>query len=614
MRIIDGVFNYVKMSADIISSLYWFRKGEEHSEPPVIDQFVHSVDEFSSQYGSDISVSYTAFNLRGPPSNFPDYGDYPQAYVMRTYGKWWEEAPSAQIEYMPQNSRSVASQDFIEVSFEKDVYPLEVSLFETYNPGALVRIWAFSESKWYLLWEGEPGYAGDRPRIFTPTIRQIGVLTRTLRLEFNHSLLPYYTELDAVLLKGREKDERVKKNFTYYCSFNEKTAGKGKILDKIIASKLHQAVGSISLLDDNDANKTELGDFEKLPNEAILCIFKYLDIQSLCRCVQVNKHMQRLASDCVLYRSMDFRPYWHCLQSQVLSTFSMRCKNVQKLDLSWCGGHDMVSPQAVINFLLEFGSTMTHLRMNCCHFVNNAVLKCIVRSCPNLQELCLRSVLGCTEWKCLSFLKNLKRLDFYRTEITGAAVAAIVRANPGLLHLNVGSCKMISSMDEVAIALGNNCPGLISVDFWKSYSLTPQGIKALGNCKHLQELDVGWCLQIGSSGEWLQSLHGEELRKLFLGALRGISDRDIRALLPRLTRLVQLDLLGVRSVSPDIIESILFKCHELRLLDLSFCDQIYEYEVSIWRSIYPHVTIQRSFQSPNMNSGPDQFFFPPNYD
>lgn len=65
-----------------------------------------------------------------------------------------------------------------EVSFEIEVYPLEVSVFETYNPGALVRIWALNSSCWYLLWEGEPEYVGDMPRIFNPPIRKINVLTK----------------------------------------------------------------------------------------------------------------------------------------------------------------------------------------------------------------------------------------------------------------------------------------------------------------------------------------------------------------------------------------------------------------------------------------------------
>lgn len=52
-------------------------------------------------------------------------------------------------------------------------------------------------------------------------------------------------------------------------------------------------------------------------DETILSVMKYLDMQSLCRCAQVNKHFSRLASDAILYRSIDLRPYWHCVRSEV---------------------------------------------------------------------------------------------------------------------------------------------------------------------------------------------------------------------------------------------------------------------------------------------------------
>ncbi|XP_030040912.1 F-box/LRR-repeat protein 4 isoform X2 [Manduca sexta] len=611
----------MQSASDMISSLFWFKDDEEvdeDSDQLILEQFVQNVEDFSSQYGSEISVSYTAFNLRGPPSNFPDYGDYPQAFVMRTYGTWWDEAPSAQEDYMPQNTSAISSQDFV-VSFERAVYPLEVSIFETYNPGALVRIWARGPASWMLLWEGEPEYVGDRPRIFSPPIRQLNVPTRILRLEFNHRLLPYYTELDAVLLKGIQPPNivKLKNNIVYSSIFYTKTqpvVEKGQLLNKIIASNLHEAiVPQLNAPKKNAQIDTgpPLGDFQRLPDETILSVMKYLDMQSLCRCAQVNRHFNRLASDAILYRNIDLRPYWHCVQSQVLVTLSMRCKYLQKLDLSWCGSHCMIQSNYVVNFLKDSGAELTHLRLNCCKFVDNAVLRAIVDTSTYLQELCLRSVVGCTDWMCLSTLRRLKRLDLYRTDITTAAAVNIVRSNPGLQHLNVGSCKMISSMDEVAIALGANCPNLISVDFWKSYSLTPNGIRALGNCKQLQELDVGWCLQAGGSGEWLSWLCGGELRKLFLGALRGVCDRDLRALLPRATRLAQLDLLGVRAVTPDICDAILAECRELRLLDVSFCDQIQESQVLEWREQYPHVSIKRSFQSANLNTAPNPLFLAP---
>lgn len=48
-------------------------------------QFSSKVTDFSSQYGSDISISYTASNLTGKPSKFPSYGDFPQSYVMVSF-------------------------------------------------------------------------------------------------------------------------------------------------------------------------------------------------------------------------------------------------------------------------------------------------------------------------------------------------------------------------------------------------------------------------------------------------------------------------------------------------------------------------------------------------
>ncbi|KAM3965356.1 F box and leucine-rich-repeat gene 4 isoform 2-T2 [Aphomia sociella] len=612
----------MQCASEMMSSIMWFGDDDgsdtADSEQKIIEQFVQDVEDFSSQYGSEISVSYTAFNLRGPPSNYPDYGDYPQAFVMRTYGTWWNEAPSATKNYMPQNNNTYTSQDYV-VSFKEAVYPLDVSVFETYNPGALVRIWALgvATSTWYILWQGEPCYAGDRPRIFSPCINTINEATRILRLEFNHKLLPYYTELDAILLKGIQcSNVEVPKSFAPL-SISENTIlfEKGQIFNKVISSNLHEIIvppRSASLLTSKEIDKdTVLGDFQRLPNETILYVMKFLDIQSLCRCAQVNRHFNKLASDTILYRQIDLRPYWYCVQSQVLKTLSNRCYLLQKLDLSWCGSHQTIHPSSVVSFLKNSGAELTHLRMNCCKFVNDMVLRAIVTISSSLQELCLRSVIGCSDWSILAFLKKLRRLDLYRTNITTRALVTIITSNPGLEHLNVGSCKMISSMDEVAIALGNHCPHLISVDFWRSFSLTPNGIRALGNCKILQELDVGWCLQAGASGEWLGWLSTTALRKLFLGALRGISDRDLRALLPRMSRLQQLDLLGVRAVTPDICDAILDECRDLRLLDVSFCDQIPDSQVAKWREQYPRVRIKRSYQTENVNTAPNALFLAP---
>ena len=49
-------------------------KSEEGGQILLIEQYAERVLDFSSQYGSDDSYSYTAFNCLGTPSKFPAYG------------------------------------------------------------------------------------------------------------------------------------------------------------------------------------------------------------------------------------------------------------------------------------------------------------------------------------------------------------------------------------------------------------------------------------------------------------------------------------------------------------------------------------------------------------
>lgn len=75
----------MQSASNVITSLFWSKEPVdkvEDEKQTILEQYVQSVDDFSSQYGSEISISYTALNLRGGPANFPAYGDYPQTFVM----------------------------------------------------------------------------------------------------------------------------------------------------------------------------------------------------------------------------------------------------------------------------------------------------------------------------------------------------------------------------------------------------------------------------------------------------------------------------------------------------------------------------------------------------
>lgn len=64
------------------NTMNYFHSPEDNESCSVIEQYAADVRSFSSQYGSEISISYTAYNICGKPSKFPAYGDFPQTFVM----------------------------------------------------------------------------------------------------------------------------------------------------------------------------------------------------------------------------------------------------------------------------------------------------------------------------------------------------------------------------------------------------------------------------------------------------------------------------------------------------------------------------------------------------
>lgn len=125
----------------------------------------------------------------------------------RTYGTWWSlDSPSSQPEFSLKDITDIPFQDFIVVSFQEFVLPTSLTVFETYNPGALVRIYAYSNHNWIQLWQQTPAPVEKKSREYILNFKNISVPTKILRLEFNHSLLDYFTAIDAVLLTGIKCD------------------------------------------------------------------------------------------------------------------------------------------------------------------------------------------------------------------------------------------------------------------------------------------------------------------------------------------------------------------------------------------------------------------------
>ncbi|KAJ8411510.1 hypothetical protein AAFF_G00163180 [Aldrovandia affinis] len=560
-----------------------------------VEQYAKEVLDFSSHYGSENSMSYTMWNLAGVPNVFPSSGDFTQTAVFRVYGAWWEQCAST-----PQPFRRTApsfhSQDYIELAFEEPVYPTAVEVLETYHPGAIVQILAcslnpFSQNppadvRWEVLWAGDPSKAlTPQARQFSPSIKQINFATNLIRLEVNSSLLEYYTELDAVILRGVKQRPILslyKMPMIDICDLSD--------------SEEEREVAEAS----NAKSSTGNGYFDKLPYELIQLIVSHLTLPDLCRLAQSCKLLQQHCCDPLQYIQLSLQPYWAHLTDASLGHLQNRCTLIQRFSLSWTGNRGAVTATGFCSFVKACGAGLVCLELACCHFLTEGCLEVIAQSCPALQELNLSSCdrLHPQAFGHIAQMKALRRLVLYRTKIEQTALLSILTFCTQLQHLNLGSCVMIEDYDVVASMLGVRCRLLRSLDLWRCRNLTERGVTELAaGCRLLEELDLGWCSTLqSSSGCFLQLARGlPRLRKLFLTANRTVCDSDIEELAAHCPALQHLDILGTRMVSAVSLRKLLRSCSKLLLLDVSFCSQIDARTVQELSALFPAVAIKKSF-------------------
>ncbi|XP_035674239.1 F-box/LRR-repeat protein 4-like [Branchiostoma floridae] len=577
---------------------------EEDVKAGYVHQHAIEVVDFSSQYGYDGSMSYVASNLAGPPNVFPGYGDFTQACVFRTYGPWWKSCPSAR---KPINRAPITfrSQDYIELLFEERVYPSRIDIFETYNPGSVVKILACNTSpkdfeeldppedvEWATLWAGQPESLPARPREFSPPLNPCPFATNLIRLEVNQKLLEYYTELDAVKLYGILECKELQNSSDHPSRHLYPDPG---------ISATEKMLRDLMLVDKKSAPGNN-GYFDILPSEVIQLILSYLDMPSLCSAALSCSFLMHHCYDPLQYTDLDLQPYWSQVDDYVLKCLQIRCSHLQQLSLSWCGRYDMIKGRTFNEFLEHCGSELTCLRLACSRFLYADCLRAVGVSCPLLQELDLSSCtyLHDTAFQQVANFTSLRRLNLYRTSVVGSTVRSIIRNNPGLEYLNLGGCKSCDGMDDVAIDLAQHCPQLKAVDFWRCRSLTNIGLRALASgCSLLLELDLGWCPELRSNTgcfvSLAQSCH--LLKKLFVTANRTVSDNDLFALAKHCRDLEQLDILGTRMVSPDGALAVLNSCKKLSFFDISFCSQLDFAMVYKWKMAFPDVALRKSFQN-----------------
>ena len=579
--------------------------------------YADQVIDFSSQYQADFSGnSYRVKNAAGLPTQYPEYGSSPDAAVFRTYGPWWKQAPSGQHEIGKKNPRFNA-EDFIDLYYTKALYPTEVIIYETFSPGAVVRVLACDKSlfdgkksespcRWEILWEGENHSACHEARKFVCQSKKIGFKTCYIRVEFNSTLCGHYTEVDAVSLSGYDSLPDSEEKLTQF----KHTPLFGKELiygseEKLIHQLDHFSVLGKKLVYGREATEEEIensGLFKLVPAEILLHLLSYLDLTVFALLSRSCKYFWKLCGDPSFYKSLNLKSYWPNVTDATFMALQQRCSMLEELDLSWCGPLGMVTADAFYRFLSQLDGNLKVLRLAACNFLDLDSLSVITEHCRNLIELDLQScfVDNCyaeVVFPLLSSLSELTRLNLARIQIGDKFLIPIFNSCTKLQHINLGGNRSIKCLNDVLEAITNSCPELRSLDLWRMRNvLEATGLLLLRRCRNLEELDFGWCTLINNN-DCLQEVakHCKNLKKVFLAACREVTSQDVIAF-SNCPLMEQIDLWGSGQISKNSIDILLERCEKLTLVDLTDCPKIRREHVIEWQTKYPNVYIKkRSF-------------------
>jgi len=573
----------------------------------IVEQYANQVLDFSSQYGSDTSFSYTAANCLGKASKFPKYGDFSSTFVMRDYGPWTNHPKDLGEKKSP--DFRTGYDHFIDLKFEHSVYVYSVYVYETFHPGAITAIFGGNcKGKWTKLWSGKTQTkVGHQPRIFSPQSQLTDFPINQLRLVFNQRHLSYYTEIDAVAMLGTLEPSTTEAKLLSVVS----GVSKGPILKAVIRQRLYRCLtetlttfqdilqlnlveigmqcleSSAASFKASGGGKTDCtswssavlmtrddGHFSHLPREIILYIFKFLDFKSLVRCSQVSSLFRDISYDSTLYNTVQLKQIFDKVNNETFKFLYNRADILTSLDLSWCGNYGRISPAVLSSFLSLKCENLVKLNVSNCHVFNNECLRSVSAFCPRLEDL---SLSGCHMLDQFFAIPTLKRLNLYRTQVRTQELKNILEQARGLEYLNLGACNNVNADTICATLAKFNWSSLKGLDLWRSRSLTSRGVFSLSYVRGLLELDIGWCSGVDASSGCLVALVSscKLLQKLSLPAQRQLSDRDMAAFRENLSdTLQQLNIMGTRNVSAESVLSLAQTLTVIRLLDIGYCEQL----------------------------------------
>ncbi|KAL1915680.1 uncharacterized protein VTP21DRAFT_6439 [Calcarisporiella thermophila] len=320
-------------------------------------------------------------------------------------------------------------------------------------------------------------------------------------------------------------------------------------------------------------------DFECLPNEIKVKIFKYLSVRELLQIALVSRSWYKLAFDGELWGTIDVCPFYkqlHRITGDQLAALSCvaggflreanfrgcsqlssrnvrqiadNCHNILYLNLSGCRTPSVASlvyflrrvpylrtlnlsglsnvNKCTLHVLSQNCQLLERLNLAGCEHVNEAGLDAVLENCTQLRWLKLDGCKGGRlneTMKLIECLKNLEHLSLGGCQISDEGVETLVKCKQ-LRHLNLAGC---TQMTDKAMEHIGKLRLLEQLSLSGCSRLTDAGIVHLSSLTRLTDLDLEECESITDRS--LHAISKLPLRTLYLSFCMNITDLGVSSL------------------------------------------------------------------------------------
>ncbi|KAH8271441.1 hypothetical protein KR018_010698 [Drosophila ironensis] len=295
--------------------------------------------------------------------------------------------------------------------------------------------------------------------------------------------------------------------------------------------------------------------FDRLPDEAVIRIFSWLDSCELCNVARVCRRFENLAWRPVLWKVISLR-----------GEHLNGDKTLKMIFRQLCGQSCNGACPEVERVMLGDGCR-----------ISDKGLQLLTRRCPELTHLQLQTCVGVSNQalvEALTKCSNLQHLD-----VTGCSQVSSISPNPHmepprrllLQYLDLTDCMAIDDMGLKIVV--KNCPQLVYLYLRRCIQITDAGLKFVPSfCVSLKELSVSDCLNITDFGLYELAKLGAALRYLSVAKCERVSDAGLKVIARRCYKLRYLNARGCEAVSDDSITVLARSCPRLRALDIGKCD------------------------------------------